>query len=110
MIGLEKTKAKAGEISSSARALSAADIRRLHDHCFREGLTMAELRQGIVRYVGPPPHVSWAVNNCLFFVQTAYLFAWLLMLRIEEVVRLEFESIDKIPGERELPTTKTNGC
>ena len=32
-----------------------------------------------------------------------YLFAWLLMLHIKEVVRLEFESIDKIPGERELP-------
>jgi hypothetical protein len=33
-------------------------------------------------------------------VKAAYLFAWLLLLRIEEVIRLEFESIDVIPGER----------
>jgi hypothetical protein len=30
--------------------------------------------------------------------QTAYLFAWLLLLRFEEVVRLQFESINMIPG------------
>jgi hypothetical protein len=34
------------------------------------------------------------------FVQTAYLFAWLMLLRIEEVVTLEFTSVEIIPGER----------
>ncbi|KAF9488517.1 hypothetical protein BDN71DRAFT_1436092 [Pleurotus eryngii] len=43
---------------------------------------------------------------------TAYLFAWLLMLRIEEVTHLKFESTDVIPGECEhfeirLDTRKT---
>jgi hypothetical protein len=33
-------------------------------------------------------------------VKAAYLFAWLLLLRIKEVIRLEFESIDVIPRER----------
>ncbi|KAF8224015.1 hypothetical protein L208DRAFT_1425908 [Tricholoma matsutake] len=51
MMGLEKTKARAGEISSSA----------------------------------------W----------TAYLFLWLLLLRIEEVICLDFESMNIIPGEFE---------
>lgn len=32
--------------------------------------------------------------------QAAYLFSWLLLLRIEEVIHIEFESIDVIPGER----------
>ncbi|KAJ7804170.1 hypothetical protein B0H14DRAFT_3486571 [Mycena olivaceomarginata] len=32
MVGLEKTKAKSGEVSSSARALSLDDMHRLYDH------------------------------------------------------------------------------
>ncbi|KAK7016490.1 hypothetical protein R3P38DRAFT_3321031 [Favolaschia claudopus] len=79
MTGLEKTKAKAGEVSTSARALSLSDMHNLYDHCFRPNATPAEMRWGI----------------------TAYLFAWLLLLRFEEVVRLQFESINMIPGTRE---------
>ncbi|KAJ7123824.1 hypothetical protein C8R43DRAFT_899359 [Mycena crocata] len=82
MIGLEKTKAKAGEVSQSARALSLEDMHRLHDLCLDPKLSVAEQRAGIIRY-------------------TAYLLAWLMLLRIEEVVRLEFKSVDVIPGERE---------
>ncbi|KAJ7810099.1 hypothetical protein B0H14DRAFT_2607608 [Mycena olivaceomarginata] len=81
MVGLEKTKAKSGEVSSSARALSLDDIHRLHNHCLDPSLTPARKRAGIVRYV-------------------AYLLAWLMMLRIDEVVHLTFENIDKIVGER----------
>ncbi|KAJ7453221.1 hypothetical protein FB451DRAFT_1050494, partial [Mycena latifolia] len=83
MTGLEKTKAKAGEVSTSARALSLLDMHNLYDHCFRPEATPAEIRWGIV-------------------IQTSYLFAWLLLLRFEEVVRLEFESINMIPGNREF--------
>ncbi|KAG1858356.1 hypothetical protein DFJ58DRAFT_840397 [Suillus subalutaceus] len=43
--------------------------------------TPEERRWGVVRY-------------------TAYLFAWLMLLRIEEVVTLEFTSVEVIPGER----------
>ncbi|KAJ7171864.1 hypothetical protein C8R43DRAFT_1146423 [Mycena crocata] len=82
MTGLEKTKAKAGEVSVSARALSLSDMHNLYDLCFRPNATSAEIRWGIVRY-------------------TAYLFAWLLLLRFEEVVRLQFEGINIIPGARE---------
>lgn len=32
--------------------------------------------------------------------QVAYLLAWLMMLRVDEVIHLTFENIDKIPGER----------
>ncbi|KAJ7735849.1 hypothetical protein DFH07DRAFT_753682, partial [Mycena maculata] len=82
MTGLEKTKAKTGEVSVSARALSLKDMHNLYDLCFRPNATPAEMRWGMVRY-------------------TAYLFAWLLLLRFEEVVRLSFESINMIPGARE---------
>ncbi|KAH7904816.1 hypothetical protein BJ138DRAFT_1018593, partial [Hygrophoropsis aurantiaca] len=82
MIGLEKTKARSGETSQSARALMLKDIYRLHNYCLNPKQNQAELRWGVIRY-------------------TIYLFAWLMMLRIEEVISIEFESIDFVPGERE---------
>ncbi|KAL1671333.1 hypothetical protein EV122DRAFT_226741, partial [Schizophyllum commune] len=96
MVGLEKTKAAAGEISNSARALTLQDMHRLFDLCVartaRASATIDVQRQGIVRY-------------------TAYLLAWLLVLRIDEAMSLTFESIDKIPGERKslalLPCIRT---
>ncbi|KZP06356.1 hypothetical protein FIBSPDRAFT_902846 [Athelia psychrophila] len=81
MVGLEKTKAKAGEISQSARALNQEDFHRMHDLCINSSQTLAEKKQGSVRYA-------------------AYLLAFLMMLRIDEVVSLTFESLDKIPQER----------
>ncbi|KAJ6568028.1 hypothetical protein DFH09DRAFT_845682, partial [Mycena vulgaris] len=81
MVGLEKTKAKSGEVSSSARALALEDIHRLYDHCMNPDLSIPQRRLGIVRYV-------------------AYLLAWLMLLRIDEVIKLRFENVDKIPKER----------
>ncbi|KAK7006580.1 hypothetical protein R3P38DRAFT_3325946 [Favolaschia claudopus] len=51
MVGLEKTKAKSREISSSARALSLEDIHRLYQHCMSPDLSSAQRRAGTVRYV-----------------------------------------------------------
>ena len=52
MIGLEKTKAKAGEISQSACALSLEDMHRLYDHLVRNTqLSFGERRVGIICYV-----------------------------------------------------------
>lgn len=52
MIGLEKTKAKAGEISQSARALSLEDMHRLYGHLVgNTQLSFGERRAGIIRYV-----------------------------------------------------------
>ncbi|KAJ6475876.1 hypothetical protein DFH09DRAFT_1109083 [Mycena vulgaris] len=51
MVGLEKTKAKSGEVSSSARALALEDIHRLYDHCMNPDLSIPQRRLGIVRYV-----------------------------------------------------------
>ncbi|KAJ8580610.1 hypothetical protein M405DRAFT_34173 [Rhizopogon salebrosus TDB-379] len=82
MIGLEKMKARSGEVSQSARALLREDMHRLHQHCMHSPNSMPEeIRWEVVRY-------------------TAYLFAWLMLLRIEEVVTLEFTSVEIIPGER----------
>jgi hypothetical protein len=51
MIGLEKMKAKAGEVSQSARALSLDDMHRLFDHCMNPSQSDADKRRGIIRYV-----------------------------------------------------------
>jgi hypothetical protein len=53
MVGLEKMKAKAGEISQSARALSSDDMHRLYNLCMKPDASSAEKRWGIVRYVCP---------------------------------------------------------
>ena len=54
MIGLEKTKAKMGEVSQSARALSLEDMHRLYDACFDPKLTDGQKRWGAIRYVRFP--------------------------------------------------------
>jgi hypothetical protein len=53
MVGLEKTKAKSGDVSQSARALSLDDMHRLYKLCMSPTGTasFAETRWGIVRYV-----------------------------------------------------------
>ncbi|KAJ7826718.1 hypothetical protein B0H14DRAFT_3722314 [Mycena olivaceomarginata] len=63
------------------RALSLDDMHRLYDHCLNPSISLAEKRAGIVQYV-------------------AYLLAWLMIVRVDEVIHLTFENIDKIPGER----------
>ncbi|KAF8548425.1 hypothetical protein OG21DRAFT_1365901, partial [Imleria badia] len=68
MIGLEKMKARSGEVSQSARALMLEDVYRLYDHCVGQDMSSkAEKRRGIVRY-------------------TVYLFAWIMILRIDEAL------------------------
>ncbi|KAG2047481.1 hypothetical protein BDR06DRAFT_1030837 [Suillus hirtellus] len=67
MIGLEKTKARQGEVSQSAWALLLDDVHHLHNYCM---------------------------------IQTVFLFAWLLVLQVEEALSLTFESIDALPDER----------
>jgi hypothetical protein len=102
MIGLEKTKAKAGEVSQSARALSLDDMHRLYDHCMDPNQSEADQRRGIIRYVSlyclTVQHLSFLFLTRAI-MQTAYLMAFLMLLRIEETIKLEFESIDIIPGE-----------
>jgi len=54
MIGLEKQKARSGEVSQSARALLREDMHRLHHHCLHDPSTTGmpeEKRWGVVRYV-----------------------------------------------------------
>jgi hypothetical protein len=68
MTGLEKTKAKAGEVSVSARALSLSDMHNLYDLCFRPNASPAEMRWGIVRYVSPPFHINFLVLTVSDFI------------------------------------------
>jgi len=52
MIGLEKTKAAAGEVSQSACAVTLADMHKLHQLCLETpALSLGECRGGVVRYV-----------------------------------------------------------
>jgi hypothetical protein len=99
MVGLEKTKAKSGEVSQSARALTLEDMHRLHDECVGgNSKSVSEQRWGVVRYVCTVSHIFILMLNS---PKAAYLLAWLMFLRVDEVVNLEFESIEIIPGERE---------
>jgi hypothetical protein len=59
MVGLEKTKAKSGEISQSARALSLDDMHHLFDLCISSPASVADKRWGIVRYV----HLLLTISN-----------------------------------------------
>jgi len=99
MIGLEKTKAAAGEVSQSACALTLKDMHKLYVLCLETlGLSFGEYHWGVVRYVS-----SFTLNTISEYsvqhLKTIFLLAWLLLLRIEEAVHLEFESIDFHPGE-----------
>lgn len=52
MTGLEKQKAKDGDVSQSARALTVDDMHRLYDHLIAHpNLDAAARRSGIIRYV-----------------------------------------------------------
>ena len=52
MIGLEKMKAKSGEVSQSAHTLMVEDVYRLYHHCVGQDVSSkAEKCQGIVCYV-----------------------------------------------------------
>ncbi|THH30981.1 hypothetical protein EUX98_g3220 [Antrodiella citrinella] len=82
MIGLEKTKARMGEVSKSARALSLDDMLRLYDHCFRDNQTHAERRWGVMRYA-------------------VYLVAFLMVLRMDEALKIAHEGVENIPGDDE---------
>jgi len=97
MISLKKTKARAGEVSQSACALSLEDMHRLHDFCFDPKLTDAQKRWGAIWYVSCdllPFTCHWQL------VKLTYLLAFLMILRIEEAISIQFESIDMIPVER----------
>jgi len=99
MIGLEMTKAAAGEVSQSACALTLKDMHKLYVLCLETlGLSFCEYCWGVVRYVS-----SFTLNTISEYsvqhLKTIFLLAWLLLLRIEEAVHLEFESIDFHPGE-----------
>ncbi|KAG1783660.1 hypothetical protein EV702DRAFT_1190680 [Suillus placidus] len=61
----EKLKARSGEVSQSACALLREDMHQLNDYCMNATHMPEERRWGVVRY-------------------TAYLFAWLMLLQIEE--------------------------
>ncbi|KAG1775337.1 hypothetical protein EV702DRAFT_973228, partial [Suillus placidus] len=87
MIGLEKMKARSGKVSQSARALLCEDMHHLNGYCMNATHLPEEQRWGVVRYA-------------------AYLFAWLMLLRIEEVVTLKFASVEVIPGEHRCQITK----
>ncbi|THH15771.1 hypothetical protein EUX98_g9413 [Antrodiella citrinella] len=82
MIGLEKTMASAGKISQSVRALTLEDMHRLYDHCFRAGQSDLEARRSVMRYC-------------------AYCLAFLMMLRVNEVVNITFEGVENIPYDRD---------
>src|SRR5882724_12650233 len=86
MIGLEKTKAAAGEVSQSACALTLEDMHKLYVLCLETlGLSFGEYCWGVVRYMS-----SFTLNTISEYsvqhLKMIFLLAWLLLLRIEEAI------------------------
>nr|GAT42317.1 predicted protein [Mycena chlorophos] len=95
MVGLEKTKAKSGEISHSARALRLEDMHRLYERCIAiPANDLANAKTDRERDIATQAYRSGVIRYA------AYLLAWLMLLRVDEVVNLEFENVDHIPKER----------
>ena len=94
MVGLQKYKAKLGEDSKSVKAITRDDMEALYQAIVADPrLTVAQMRQGVVRYVSPFD-IFTCSGQAELQLQCAYLIAFLMMLRIEEVVALRFENID----------------
>ncbi|TCD60123.1 hypothetical protein EIP91_010697 [Steccherinum ochraceum] len=87
MVGLEKTKRAQGEQSRSMCALRVDDMHRLRDHCFRTNQSHAERRWGIMRY-------------------SVYLIAFLMVLRMDEALRITFENSDNIMRDTQYSTIR----
>ena len=69
---------------------------------WRPNLIQADQQAGIIRYVWSAflfcfDYFYWSVS--FWILQTIYLLAWLLLLRIEEAINLKFESINLHPSE-----------
>lgn len=95
MVGLEKTKAKQGEVSRSMHALTLDDIYLLHKHCFREDQSHAERHWGIMHFVHEI--VLFLLHVILIVGQSVYLLAFLMVLRMDEALKITFEGTDNIP-------------
>lgn len=87
--------AKRGDVSVSACATSFEDMCALYQACISgENLTNAQRRAGVVRYVRLI-HLSLLFTYSLtIFKQCVYLFAWLLLERLNETLTLNFTNID----------------
>ncbi|KAL5485569.1 hypothetical protein ACEPAI_8212 [Sanghuangporus weigelae] len=76
MQGLQRRQAKQGDVSASACAITYQDMKCLHWICIsKPGLSDSAVRSGSIRY-------------CV------YLFAWLLLERLNETLSLDFTNID----------------
>ncbi|TCD63080.1 hypothetical protein EIP91_006036 [Steccherinum ochraceum] len=82
MVGLEKAHVGAGKSPQSMRGTTMDDMHRLCDSAFRPGQDRTEQRRAIVRYC-------------------AYGLAFLMMLRVNEVLKIRFENMQIIPGVRD---------
>ena len=89
-------KAKSGEVSHSVRAITVQDMYNLYSICIVE--PSAKQRSGAVRYVSSQSTMSILLLIIILNSQAAYLFAFLLMLRIDEVLSLDIGSINFVPS------------
>ena len=66
MTGLEKTKAKDGEVSQSARALEQSAVFNIYHQCISNPAqrSQQEERAAVVRYVRAPPSSMFIADCC----------------------------------------------
>lgn len=102
MTGLEKKQRSKGWWSvKSARALSLKDMHNLYDLCFRANATPAEMRWGIVRYVGVLPH-SWRKTQ-------AFLDCVSLRLALTPTIRRGYSAPIRDSSWSKIPSSISRG-
>ena len=99
MVGLEKIKRKAGDVSNSVRGLTHDDILALAGHCMRANQSDAERRWGVMRFVSlfSVSHRSLCITD--LSAQSVYLLAFLMVLRMDEALKITFENVENVPWD-----------
>lgn len=103
MIGLEKTKAKAGELQQSVKVITVDMMRQLYMVCIGDKkLTGTQQHQEIMRYMSSPASLTMSMLAVALTGQNAYLIAFLMMLCAEEVMslRFQFENLNHISKQK----------
>ncbi|PPR02923.1 hypothetical protein CVT26_009778 [Gymnopilus dilepis] len=97
MVSLKRRKFRDGGLHTmSSRAITSSDIRKLYDFNNSEG------RDIILPYSGSTPRSEkeWGGPRARLLVHAVVTLAFVCLLRVDEVLKLQFEDITQHPGDR----------
>ncbi|KAH9020928.1 hypothetical protein EDB85DRAFT_1872177, partial [Lactarius pseudohatsudake] len=101
MLSLHRRKVKAGETATSARAISAATLRKLYH--FNSRVEVRDLRHPPVKKSKADCN-QWAGQNARRLLQLAFTLAFSCLLRVDEVLKIQSHDFIDL-GEDKLQLT-----